>query len=126
MRLCMTLLKIISRFNSPFRTRVYKNTVPLFTLVCRLKCPYLGVILDHRMNRKPHVEELRGKAHRSVAGMLTLLTSSLSSREKILIYKTYIRPKLIYSALVWAFITKGNMQRLAYCPKSGAQIYWWL
>ena len=30
------------------------------------RCPYLGVILDHKMSSKAHVDVLRGKAHVSV------------------------------------------------------------
>ena len=30
------------------------------------RCPYLGVILDHTMNWKPHVDVLRGKTHATV------------------------------------------------------------
>ena len=76
------------------------------------RCPYLGVILDRRMNWKPHVEVLRGKAHGSLTALSPLLRSSLPSRTKLLLYKTYIRPTMTYAAPAWAFITKSSMQRL--------------
>ena len=76
------------------------------------RCPYLGVILDRRMNWKPHVEVLRGKAHGSLTALSPLLRSSLPSRTKLLLYKTYIRPTMTYAAPAWAFITKSSMLRL--------------
>jgi Reverse transcriptase (RNA-dependent DNA polymerase). len=44
--------------------------------------PYLGVILDRGMNSKPHVEELRGKAHGSLTALSPVVRPSLSSRAK--------------------------------------------
>ena len=52
---------------------------------------YLGAILEHRMNWKPHVEILRDKGHGSLAALSSLQRSSLPSRAKLLIYKTCIR-----------------------------------
>jgi hypothetical protein len=75
-------------------------------------CPYLGVILDRRMNWKPHVEVPRGKAHGSLTALSQLLRSSLSSRDKLLLYKTPIRPTMTYAALAWAFTTNRSMLRL--------------
>ena len=64
------------------------------------------------MNWKSHVEVLRGKAHGSLTALSPLLRSSLSSRAKLLIYKTYIRPTMTYAAPAWGFIPKSCMRRL--------------
>ena len=64
------------------------------------------------MDWKPRVEVLRDKAHGSLTALLPLLRSSLSSRSKLLIYKTYIRPMMTYAAPAWAFISKSNMKRI--------------
>ena len=68
--------------------------------------PFLGVILDHRMNWKPHVKVLMGKTHGSLTVFSPLLRSSLLTRAKLLIYKTYIRPTMTYYAPAWVFISK--------------------
>ena len=73
---------------------------------------YLGIILNHRMNWKPHVEVLTGRAHRPITALSPLLRSSLFSRAKCLTYKTYIRPMVTYTASDWKFITISNMQSL--------------
>ena len=75
-------------------------------------CSYLGVILDRRMNWKPQVEVLRGKAHGSLTAFSPLLRSSLRSRAKLIMYKAYISPMMTYAASVWGFISKSSMKRL--------------
>ena len=65
----------------------------------------LGVILDHRMNWKPHVDVFRGDSHGTVTVLTLLLRSSL-------LYKSYIRPMMSYASAMWAFITKTSMKCL--------------
>ena len=43
----------------------------------------MGVILDHRMKWRLHVEVLRDKAHGSIAALSLLLRSNLPSRTKL-------------------------------------------
>ena len=64
------------------------------------------------MNWTPHYEILRGKALRTLTVVRPLVRSSLSIKEKLLLYKTYIRSVMTYAAPVWAFIPKTKMERL--------------
>ena len=73
---------------------------------------YLGVVLDHKLNWTSHCEVLRGKALRTLTAMNPVMRSSLSTRSKLLLYKSYIRPVMTYGAPAWAFIPKTKMERL--------------
>ena len=64
------------------------------------------------MNWKSKVEVLRGKLHGSLIAFLPLLRSSLPSRAKLIMYKTYIRPMMTYATPAWSFISKSSMKRL--------------
>ena len=67
---------------------------------------------DHKLNWTKHNEALRGKALRSLAAMKPLLRSSLSFKEKLLLFKYYIRSLMIDATPVWAFISKSKLERL--------------
>jgi hypothetical protein len=43
---------------------------------------------------------------RRLTAIKPLLRSPLSLREKLILYKTYIRPVMTYAYAVWAFIPK--------------------
>ena len=64
---------------------------------------YLGLVLDSRLSWAKHIEAMRRKAA-AINGALRPITdgkSSLSPKNKILLYKTMIRPVITYAAPIW-------------------------
>ena len=73
---------------------------------------YLGVMMQYRLNWRPHCDLIRGKAHLALRELTPLLRSALPLKTKLLVYSAYIRPILTYAAEAWAYILKQNMSRL--------------
>jgi hypothetical protein len=98
------------RYKFP-RTPIYiGNTV----LTRKLQVKYLGCILDKSLSFSPQVMYVRNKASQAV-GMLSRITfpqARLTLRNKVILFKTIIRPILTYAAPVWAHASLANMKRL--------------
>lgn len=75
---------------------------------------YLGLLLDNKLNWTPHVASIRNKGQRAMNALSAILNrrSNLSSRTKLLIYSTLVRPCLTYSAPVWGNTCTTNHQKL--------------
>lgn len=75
---------------------------------------YLGVVLDQRLTFASHIQMTRRKAYAAVQMLFPLLSrqSSLSIGNKVLLYKTCIRPVMTYAAPAWGFSSKTNWKRL--------------
>lgn len=75
---------------------------------------YLGIILDKTLRGLPQVNHTLTKAHVAETKLATLLrpSSCLSPYNKIQLYKTIIRPTLLYGAPAWSYISKTQKQRI--------------
>lgn len=75
---------------------------------------YLGVILDETLSYKQHVETLLDKHNKRIHTTYALINrnSQLSLKNKMLIYKTIIRPLLTYACPIWANTVKTRLTRL--------------
>lgn len=74
---------------------------------------YLGVILDRRLTWKSHFSYAIQKTHFAVNSISSLIYNpNLSIDNKILLYKTVIRPILLYAAPVWGCAAPSNLQKL--------------
>lgn len=72
---------------------------------------YLGVTLDKRMTWRPHITNTLTKARKISGALHPLLHSNAktSIQNKLLLYKSKIRPIITYASPVWA---TGNTKRL--------------
>lgn len=75
---------------------------------------YLGVILDDKLNFSQHVQSIHSKAQK-IKGMLHHLIckkSALSVKNKLLLYKTLIKPVILYASPIWGYTCKTNINKL--------------
>lgn len=77
------------------------------------KTRYLGVILDARLTWKPHFEFITAKFRLKKILLKQLLGrySPLNVRNKLLVYKTILRPTITYAAPVWGGACRTTIDR---------------
>lgn len=75
---------------------------------------YLGVCLDRKLNFKEHIATLRNKANRSIAALYPIIgrRSILDQRNKLLVYKSVIRPILTYASIIWKAAAQSNRKQI--------------
>jgi hypothetical protein len=75
---------------------------------------YLGVTLDSKLTFKANIAENHLKARKAMASVYCLLkkTSTLSLHCKLTLYRSYIRPIMIYACPVFANCADCHMRRL--------------
>lgn len=106
---------IIFKFN---RARRRNPTIPLTfngtTINLKREVTYLGVTLDDRLTFNEHIETCRTKALKCFSAIYPLLhsRSKLSQSNKLILYKTMIRPKITYAAPVWISTNETNINSL--------------
>ena len=77
-------------------------------------CKYLGVILDKKLTWSAHIHSARNKATACASKLFPLLhpNSTLSLDNKLLIYKSIIRPALTYAIPVWGHSAVTHIRHL--------------
>lgn len=72
---------------------------------------YLGVILDKKLNYSKHVKSkiLKIIATRKQLYPLLNNNSPLSQSNKLLLYKSLIRPKFTYACMIWGSVAAGHL-----------------
>jgi hypothetical protein len=75
---------------------------------------YLGVTLDTRLNFKENVKQKLNKANNAIRMIYPLIkrNSKLNANNKIIIYKTLIRPIITYAAPIWSHMSNYALQPL--------------
>lgn len=75
---------------------------------------YLGITLDQKLTFKEHIHKIRSKFRQAKAQLYPLIgrKSTLSLNNKILLYKSHLRPILCYSSPVWAYAAKTHIKLL--------------
>jgi hypothetical protein len=75
---------------------------------------YLGVILDSKLTFTKHVNKLTTKGKIAVCNLFPFFSrnSKLSIDNKLLIYKTIVRPLITYAIPSWNIISKTNLRKL--------------
>lgn len=78
------------------------------------KVKYLGCFLNKTMSFTPHIKYVRNKANNIIGALnkITFPQAKLSVKNKILFYKSIIRPTLLYASPVWAHACKSNIKSL--------------
>lgn len=73
---------------------------------------YLGVYLDKRLTWKPHIDYVKSKLQKAMFTIFPLIGkySPLSIKNKVLLYKSLLRPVITYASPVWdsASVTQIN------------------
>ena len=73
--------------------------------------PYLGLIIDHQLSWKPHVDYVRGKAMKQI-GFLNRNLYACSKTLKELSYKQFMLPILDYTSSIWDPYHQGDLNEL--------------
>ena len=75
---------------------------------------YLGVILDGRLTRSPHINQVRKRTAQRMCMLGALLNrkSDLSIRNGVLLYKQLIRPMMDYACPAWRSAPRSHVRRL--------------
>lgn len=75
---------------------------------------YLGVILDSKLNFGAHVASIKTKANNCVRAVYPLIckSSKLNIVNKMTIFKTIVRPILLYAAPVWMNAAASHLKHL--------------
>lgn len=97
-----------SPFVVPPRLRLYGEWISFAR-----EAKYLGVILDWRLSWRSHFTYTIQKIHFATNAISSLLFNPhMNTTNKILLYKTVLRPILLYAAPVWGFAAPTNLQKL--------------
>ncbi|GFV93343.1 RNA-directed DNA polymerase from mobile element jockey [Trichonephila clavipes] len=87
------------------------------TIEWTFQVKYLGLILNDNLTYKPHFEETTKKFWKKFYSLIDILgrKSKLSLKNRLFVYKQYIRPILLYGCAIWGSagnIHIDNLQRL--------------
>ena len=75
---------------------------------------YLGVTFDKFLKFKDHINDVRKKGERAL-GLLKATAGrkwGLRTKDKILLYKNFIRPKFLYACEIWDQGDKASLEKL--------------
>lgn len=75
---------------------------------------YLGVTLDRRLTFKPHIDNVVKKSGKVTRMLYSLLcrNSRLHTKNKLLLYKTVIRPLIFYASPAWSTCAATHIKLL--------------
>ncbi|GBM61594.1 putative RNA-directed DNA polymerase from transposon X-element [Araneus ventricosus] len=97
------------RRTTPSPPKLYRRPIPW-----KDETKYLGVTLDKRLTYKTHVTEVRNKVTAINTKLYYVMgkNSKLSLRNKLLLYKTLMRPIMSYASPVWGAAAKTPINKL--------------
>ena len=82
----------------------------------RLNTKYLGVILDHKITWKKHINYISKKIAKGI-GIIKKVRKYLNNETLISLYYYFIYPYLIYCSHVWGKTWKSNMNYVVLLQK---------
>lgn len=99
-------------FSTPTPLRINNNPIPWISHNESVK--YLGLNLDTRLNWKNHITVKAQQAKIKLIQLKPLLNrnSKLSLNNAITIYKSIIRPLMLYACPIWINASKTNINKL--------------
>ena len=67
------------------------------------KCRYLGLTIDTQLKWKPHINQIQGKANKSIQALSSLAGSTWGMRLKDIrqIYQAVVIPQIFYAYSAW-------------------------
>lgn len=95
--------------------RVTPKTIKIRTKEVQFKdcIKYLGVHIDRKLLWAQHIDKINKAAKIKMGRFYNLLKSTtLSSKAKLLLYKSLIRPTMTYASPVWKTVAKTHFQKL--------------
>lgn len=96
------------KLNPPDSLTLFGNEIPFFR-----KVKYLGVILDSRLTFANPVNHAIQKANIAASDIGSLLNANdLNICNKILLYKSIMRPIMLYAAPVWGCAANSTLKQL--------------
>ncbi|GBO20276.1 RNA-directed DNA polymerase from mobile element jockey [Araneus ventricosus] len=77
---------------------------------------YLGSILEEKLNFDSHIQRVVTKAKNSsfALGRLIAPKSTLATKHKLLLYKTIVRPVMLYGSPLWGTASIRNLRKLQF------------
>ena len=93
-------------------------------VVWQSKVKYLGVTMDKGLRWGPHLEAARCRGLAAMAALSPIFRrrGDLSVANKLLLYKSMIRPILTYAAPAWNSVSDCHMNRLQTVQNKGVKI----
>lgn len=74
---------------------------------------YLGLTIDKGLTWKPHIEGAVARARAAYSALYPLFSgTTLDLRNKLLLYKTVIRPIMTYAAPAWGYAAPTHIKKL--------------
>lgn len=74
---------------------------------------YLGIIIDSQLNFKKHITTVVAKAKAALCMLYRFIKNkNITIKNKVLIYKTCIRPVMTYACPVWCNSKKSNIKKM--------------
>ncbi|KAH7115559.1 hypothetical protein EDB81DRAFT_611680, partial [Dactylonectria macrodidyma] len=86
-------------------------------------CKYLGLIMDSALQWKPHVDEIRRKATKTISALSSLGSSTwgFTLQDMRKIYRGVVVPQIIYACSAWSN-SNWRTRNMPYTSKTLAQL----
>jgi len=110
----------IMRFTRSLSPIIFNYKLGSHSLGTSNQHPYLGVILDSKLQWTPHINNTAAKANRTL-NFLKRNLSCCSSNIKASAYLTLVRPTMEYAAVVWDPYHHNNIQQLEKVQRRAAR-----
>ena len=81
---------------------------------------YLSVTISQDLNWKKHINNITGKANRTL-GFIKRNVKTKNESVKELAYKTLVRPQVEYASTIWSPHTKQNTQKIEMVQRRAAR-----
>jgi len=83
------------------------------TIPWQLTAKYLGLTFDNRLSWKPHIDKTRHACNKTLNALYPILKDQkLNRKNKLLLYKQVIRPKLLYGSTTLGTVAKSTLESL--------------
>lgn len=78
------------------------------------KVKYLGIILNKRLNFSKHVNKIISKSIAKLVRLYPIFNknSHFSVKNKLMLFKSVIRPAITYACPVWNYISKSTFDKI--------------
>lgn len=102
----------LRRYNEPPKLKINNEEISWNPSDQAIK--YLGVYMDKKLNWKYHINKKLNLAHAQLTKLYSLLNkkSAINVKSGILIYKSILRPLLLYACPVWGTAASSSLNRL--------------
>ena len=107
----------ITKSRAPFQSQY---TLHGQTLESVDSAKYLGVTISQDLNWNKHINNITGKANRTL-GFIKRNVKTKNESVKELAYKTLVRPQVEYASTIWSPHTKQNNQKIEMVQRRAAR-----